>query len=116
MQVTEKSDVYSFGVVVLEVMMGRHPGELISSLFYTHCQNILLMDVLDQRLSPPTVETAGEVFLAMWVALECLRANPQSRPTMQNVCDRLSANRIQLQVPLSSITMYQLLDPETQLN
>ncbi|PIN03851.1 Ras suppressor protein (contains leucine-rich repeats) [Handroanthus impetiginosus] len=32
MKVTEKSDVYSFGVVALEVMMGRHPGELISSL------------------------------------------------------------------------------------
>ncbi|XP_042941175.1 MDIS1-interacting receptor like kinase 2-like isoform X1 [Carya illinoinensis] len=32
MTVTEKCDVYSFGVVALEVLMGRHPGELLSSL------------------------------------------------------------------------------------
>lgn len=31
MKVTEKSDVYSFGVVAMEVMMGKHPGELIST-------------------------------------------------------------------------------------
>eukprot|EP00268_Persea_americana_P051642 TRINITY_DN5718_c0_g1_i3.p1 TRINITY_DN5718_c0_g1~~TRINITY_DN5718_c0_g1_i3.p1 ORF type:complete len:976 (-),score=148.85 TRINITY_DN5718_c0_g1_i3:472-3399(-) len=112
MKVNEKSDVYSFGVVVLEVMMGRHPGELISSLFYTHFQNILLMDVLDQRLPPPTEENAGEIVLAMFLALECIRANPQSRPTMQNVSKELSANRIQLQEPLNSIAMDQLLNPE----
>ncbi|KAK1575747.1 hypothetical protein Q3G72_007969 [Acer saccharum] len=26
MAVTEKCDVYSFGVLVLEILMGRHPG------------------------------------------------------------------------------------------
>ncbi|CAI9276205.1 unnamed protein product [Lactuca saligna] len=28
----EKCDVYSFGVVVLEVIMGKHPGDLVTSL------------------------------------------------------------------------------------
>lgn len=112
MKVNEKSDVYSFGVVVLEVMMGRHPGELVSSLFYTHFQNILLMDVLDQRLPPPTDENANEIVLAIFLALECIRANPQSRPTMQTVSKELSSNRIQLQEPLNSIAMDQLLNPE----
>ena len=28
MEVSEKCDVYSFGVVVLEVIIGRHPGEI----------------------------------------------------------------------------------------
>ncbi|KAJ7005619.1 hypothetical protein NC653_005051 [Populus alba x Populus x berolinensis] len=31
MLVTEKSDVYSFGVVALETLMGRHPGDFLSS-------------------------------------------------------------------------------------
>ena len=32
MKVDNKTDVYSFSVVTLEVIMGRHPGELITSL------------------------------------------------------------------------------------
>jgi serine/threonine protein kinase len=31
-RITDKCDVYSFGVVALEVMIGRHPKELLSSL------------------------------------------------------------------------------------
>ncbi|XP_058082404.1 MDIS1-interacting receptor like kinase 2-like [Magnolia sinica] len=41
MRVTEKCDVYSFGVVALEVMMGNHPGELISSLSSSSRQDTL---------------------------------------------------------------------------
>ncbi|GKU97122.1 hypothetical protein SLEP1_g10302 [Rubroshorea leprosula] len=45
--VTEKCDVYSFGVVVLEVLMGRHPGELLTSLPSTpsSLQNVMLSDI-----------------------------------------------------------------------
>ncbi|EOY29538.1 Leucine-rich repeat receptor-like protein kinase family protein [Theobroma cacao] len=32
MRVNEKCDVFSFGVTTLETLMGRHPGDLISSL------------------------------------------------------------------------------------
>ena len=52
MIVTEKCDVYSFGVVALETMTGKHPGELITSLSSPLCQDIMLRDVLDSRLSP----------------------------------------------------------------
>ncbi|TQD90554.1 hypothetical protein C1H46_023900 [Malus baccata] len=31
MRVTDKCDVYSFGVVALEVMMGRHPRDMLES-------------------------------------------------------------------------------------
>ncbi|EEF39586.1 conserved hypothetical protein [Ricinus communis] len=46
MIVTEKSDVYSFGVVALELLMGRHPGDLLSS----SVQNAMLNEILDPRL------------------------------------------------------------------
>ncbi|XP_058072187.1 MDIS1-interacting receptor like kinase 2-like [Magnolia sinica] len=109
MQVTEKCDVYSFGVVVLEVIMGSHPGELISSLSSSSGQNILIINVLDQRLSSPTVEVADEVILAVVLALACLRPNPQSRPSMEYVSQQLSAKRPFLHQPLHGITFHQLL-------
>ncbi|KAL7177328.1 hypothetical protein ACSBR2_030643 [Camellia fascicularis] len=54
MAVTEKCDVYSFGVLALEVLMGSHPGELISSLKSVVDQRLELEDVLDHRLLPPS--------------------------------------------------------------
>ncbi|XP_060671365.1 MDIS1-interacting receptor like kinase 2-like [Ziziphus jujuba] len=60
MEVNEKIDVYSFGVVALESIMGEHPGDLISSLLSSplHAVDVLLKDVLDQRLSPPKRQIA----------------------------------------------------------
>ncbi|KAF3455555.1 hypothetical protein FNV43_RR00187 [Rhamnella rubrinervis] len=59
MEVNEKCDVYSFGIVTLEVIMGSHPGDLISSLplpsssssSATIHHEIPFRNVLDQRLS-----------------------------------------------------------------
>ncbi|GAU43216.1 hypothetical protein TSUD_301030 [Trifolium subterraneum] len=39
--VTEKCDVYSFRVVALEIIMGKHRGELVSSLRFATTRNIL---------------------------------------------------------------------------
>ncbi|XP_060671374.1 MDIS1-interacting receptor like kinase 2-like [Ziziphus jujuba] len=36
MEIKEKIDIYSFGVITLEVIAGKHPGDLISSLFHHH--------------------------------------------------------------------------------
>ncbi|KAK1381350.1 Protein kinase domain-containing protein [Heracleum sosnowskyi] len=48
MVVTEKCDVYSFGVVALEIMMGSHPGDLLSSFTAPQSiQNRMLSDTLD---------------------------------------------------------------------
>ncbi|XXG61947.1 hypothetical protein AAC387_Pa05g0420 [Persea americana] len=90
-EVTEKCDVYSFGVLAFEVLMGKHSGDLIFALHFSTGQNILLKDVLDQRLSPPSAEIADEVILLAAVALACIRANPQIRPNMQNVSHKLSS-------------------------
>ncbi|CBI29795.3 unnamed protein product, partial [Vitis vinifera] len=94
MKVDNKTDVYSFGVVTLEVIMGRHPGELISSLLSSASSSstspstaghFLLNDVIDQRPSPPVNQVAKEVEVAVKLAFACLRVNPQSRPTMQQL-------------------------------
>ncbi|XP_031268813.1 MDIS1-interacting receptor like kinase 2-like [Pistacia vera] len=96
MRVTDKSDVYSFGVVTLEVMMGRHPGELLTSLSSSRTSlsenpELFLKDVLDQRLPPPTGQLAEEVVFVINVALACTRTTPEERPSMRFVAQELSA-------------------------
>lgn len=110
MKVTEKCDVYSFGVTTLEVMMGKHPGDLISSLPSLATGNdILLKDVLDQRLEPPTGQLAEEVVFIVKVALACARNDPASRPTMRFVAQEISARtQAYLPVPLRAITISKL--------
>lgn len=99
MRVTEKCDVYSFGVVALEIMMGRHPGELLESL--SDKREMLLKDVLDQRLLPPTGKLSAVVVLVVSMALACTRNSPESRPTMRYVAQELlTRNRASLLVPL----------------
>ncbi|KAF9661848.1 hypothetical protein SADUNF_Sadunf19G0111400 [Salix dunnii] len=95
MKVTEKCDVYSFGVVTMEVMIGRHPGDLISTLLSPDssssssmppiAQHTLLKDVLDQRISLPRTGAANGVVHMMKIAIACLHPNPQSRPTMEQI-------------------------------
>ncbi|RWR97657.1 putative LRR receptor-like serine/threonine-protein kinase [Cinnamomum micranthum f. kanehirae] len=91
MRVTEKCDVYSFGVVSLEVIMGMHPGELVSSLLSSGAEEILLKDVLDQRLPQPDDHEMKDVVLTMVAAFACLSVDPQCRPTMDHVSQELSA-------------------------
>ena len=94
MRVTDKCDVYSFGVVALEVMMGRHPGELITSLSESSLSNnleLFLKDVLDQRLPPPKGQLSKAVAFMINVALACTSTTPDTRPSMRFVAQELSA-------------------------
>ncbi|KAF3457541.1 hypothetical protein FNV43_RR02199 [Rhamnella rubrinervis] len=120
MKVNEKCDVYSFGVVTLEVIMGSHPGDLIwslpilsSSSSATIHHQIPFRKVLDQRLSPPRNQIANQVVSIGHIAFACLKANPQSRPTMKQVSDKLAASSPSLSVPLDRITIQQLFDMPT---
>ncbi|PON66815.1 hypothetical protein TorRG33x02_266730, partial [Trema orientale] len=96
MRVTDKCDVFSFGVVALEIMMGRHPGELLQSplaspRMLSEDAQLLLKDVLDQRLLQPSGELAKAVAVVVTLAFACVSTNPRARPNMHFVAQELSA-------------------------
>ena len=117
MEVNEKCDVYNFGVVTLEVIMGKHPEDLISLLSSSSSSSattstahgILLKDVLDQRLECPKNQVARIVVSAAKLAFPFLETNPQSRPTMQQISRELSIKRSPLSEMFGEITLGQLL-------
>lgn len=86
MVVSEKCDVYSFGVVVLEIMMGRHPGDLLST-FTTlkSTQNRMINGILDKRLLHPTTQQETEIILVLTQAFACLQSKPEFRPSMSSL-------------------------------
>lgn len=88
--------------------MGKHPGEQIFSFSTSEGQNIFLKDLLDQRLPSPVAQDAKEVVSTATLALACVCANPQGRPTMQYVANELSANRPTFPEPFDTITVHQL--------
>jgi serine/threonine protein kinase len=96
MEVNEKCDVYSFGILTLEILFGKHPGDVVTSLWQQPSQSVmdlthdtmLLIDMLDQRLPYPP-NNVQEVELVIRVAIACLTESPRSRPTMQQVCKQL---------------------------
>ncbi|KAK9224606.1 hypothetical protein WN943_009641 [Citrus x changshan-huyou] len=94
MVMTEKCDVYSFGVVTLEVLMGKHPRDILSSLSSSSDPKIMLIDVLDQRLPPPVDrKVIRDILLISTVSFACLQSNPKSRPTMQSVSQEFLITR-----------------------
>ncbi|KAK9666862.1 hypothetical protein RND81_14G216800 [Saponaria officinalis] len=108
MRPTDKCDVYSFGVLSLEIIMGSHPGNLLSppsssansstsspsSGFITVLVNYpTSKDLLDPRIPDPTPETGNEIATIIKLATECIKSNPDLRPTMQYVCQQLSPTR-----------------------
>ncbi|KAH6800127.1 hypothetical protein C2S52_000591 [Perilla frutescens var. hirtella] len=84
MEGNDKCDVYSFGVVALEVIMGRHPGEVLSS------PQTEFEDLLDTGLSTPRNKEL--LVLIVKLAFACTVTNPQLRPTMQQVAYQLRSN------------------------
>ncbi|XP_015879654.3 MDIS1-interacting receptor like kinase 2-like [Ziziphus jujuba] len=116
--ITEKCDVYSFGVVTLEILMGRHPKELLSSLSSSATQSQLLNEVLDKRLPPPTSRLdVHNVVLVSAIALACLHSNPKCRPTMQSVSQQFLARRNLLAVQcFHEISMGQLMNQQVYVD
>nr|XP_017218136.1 PREDICTED: probable leucine-rich repeat receptor-like protein kinase At1g35710 isoform X2 [Daucus carota subsp. sativus] len=83
MVVNEKCDVYSFGVVALEIIMGSHPGDFLSSFTSLKCiESRMLNDLLDTRLPRPTRQQEHDIVLVLKQAFACLSSNPKFRPAM----------------------------------
>ena len=116
MVVTEKCDVYSFGVVALELLMGKHPGELLSSLSSpSSSQNVMLNDILDQRLPPPNCRVAQDVFFVATIAFACLRTKPKFRPTMKRVSQEFLSHNKPIMNPIQAVSLWQLRNQETYI-
>uniref|UniRef100_A0ACD5WJ06 Uncharacterized protein n=1 Tax=Avena sativa TaxID=4498 RepID=A0ACD5WJ06_AVESA len=119
LRVTTKCDVYSFGVIAMEILTGKFPGGLISSLYSLDETQVgvgkssallLLRDLLDHRLEAPEGQLAAKVVFAFVVALSCVRTNPDARPTMRIVAKELeTSKRSALDRPFGAIMIGDLL-------
>ncbi|KAH1092126.1 hypothetical protein J1N35_019383 [Gossypium stocksii] len=113
--VTEKCDVYSFGVLTLEILMGKHPGELLSTLSSSssRVQNFMLNEILDPRLSTPrSQKTAGDIVFIAVIAFACLRPRPKARPTMKLVSQEFLHIKSPIAMPLHEISVIELKNHE----
>ncbi|KAM7465261.1 hypothetical protein LguiB_012823 [Lonicera macranthoides] len=109
MVVTEKCDVYSFGVVALEILMGKHPGDLLSSLTSPSTRSSTVNDVLDPRLSRPIDRLVEcDIVMVMRLVFSCISSNPKSRPTMRSVSQQFLIRRMPLPKPLHLISLMEL--------
>ena len=109
---SEKCDVYSFGVVALEILVGRHPRKILSSLQLASTPEIVLCDVLNQRLSPPNLRALlGTVHIAI-MTFACLNPNPCYRPSMKCVSQGFLTQQTLMNIPLCEVSLQQLMSQE----
>ncbi|XP_012080199.1 LRR receptor-like serine/threonine-protein kinase FEI 2 [Jatropha curcas] len=91
---TEKSDVYSFGVLLLELVTGKRPtdptfvkrGLNVVGWLNTLLRENRLDNVVDKRCTGADMETVEAI---LEIAARCTDANPDDRPTMNQVLQLL---------------------------
>ncbi|CAH1414000.1 unnamed protein product [Lactuca virosa] len=85
MVVTDKCDVYSFGIIALEVIMGKHPGELPT----LSADYLVSSNVGDSRIPLPSPQVEKKVNLVLNLSRAFLNSNPKERPTMRQASNLL---------------------------
>ncbi|KAL5807737.1 hypothetical protein ACOSQ3_028428 [Xanthoceras sorbifolium] len=91
---------------VLAGTYGYTAPEFLSSLTSQLDQNVMLIDLLDQRLSPPVDQIAvKDIVLVSTIVFACLQAKPKSRPSMQRVSQKLLAHP---KIPMSSKALLEI--------
>jgi serine/threonine protein kinase len=80
------SDVYAFGIMLYEMACGQRPfaSEETLGLLYQHAE----VEPARPNVRAPYPKTLGDL------ALECIAKDPQRRPTMAEVADRLAAMQL----------------------
>ncbi|PUZ62005.1 hypothetical protein GQ55_4G324000 [Panicum hallii var. hallii] len=92
---TDKSDVYSFGVVLLEMLTGKTAFNLegpenersLSLRFLSAMKEGRLMDVIDDQIKSDS--DAGLLEEVAELARQCLEMVGESRPSMNDVAEKL---------------------------
>ncbi|KAL5707748.1 hypothetical protein ACHQM5_018611 [Ranunculus cassubicifolius] len=93
--------------------MGKHPRDFITSLSTPTTQNLLLKDLIDTCVSPPTNrKIINDLVLIVRLAFACVQSNPHHRPTMKQVSQNLSTGEEWLLPHFEDITVQQLLSRE----
>ncbi|RZS03977.1 hypothetical protein BHM03_00034239, partial [Ensete ventricosum] len=93
---SQKWDVYSFGVILLELISSRSPLVLLETVemdlvsWFQLCieEKKPLSDVLDPFLAQE-LDTEDEIIAVLKIALVCVQANPEKRPSMRQATDTL---------------------------
>lgn len=96
MKPSQKWDVYSYGVILLELISGKSPLVLLETTemdlvhWVQFCieEKRSLLDVLDPFLTQE-IDREDEIVSVLKIALACVQANPEMRPSMWHVADTL---------------------------